>query len=59
MICDAFISSEEIKLGLDSMVLFVQEFYLVLKLRDSLFVGFLLVLHVEFLNILSTTVQTA
>ena len=30
MICDAFVSSEEVKLGLYSVILFIQEFYLVL-----------------------------
>ena len=59
MICDTFVSCKEVKLGLDSVILFIQEFYLVLKLRDRLFVGFLLVLHVDFFYVLSTTVKTA
>ena len=59
MICDAFVSSKEVKLGLDSVILFIQEFYLVLKLSDRLLIGFLLVLHVDFFNVLSTTVKTA
>ena len=57
MISDAFVFCEEIELGLDSVVLFVQEVNLILQLCDSLLVDLLLILHTELLHILTSVVK--
>ena len=59
MISDTLVSCEEIKLCLNSVILLVKEFNLVLKLCDSFFICFLLVFHIEFLNVLASTVKIA
>ena len=59
MISHALVSCEEIKLCLDSVILLIQEVDLVLKLCDCLFICFLLVFHVEFLDVLTSGVKIA
>ena len=59
MISDTLVSCEEIKLCLNPVILFIKEVNLVLKLIDSFFIRFLLVFHIEFLNVLASTVKIA
>ena len=59
MISHALVSCEEIKLCLDSVILLIQEVDLVLKLCDCLFICLLLVFHVEFLDVLASSVKIA
>ena len=59
MISDTLVSCEEIKLCLDSVILLIEEFNLVLKLCDCLFICLLLVFHVEFFDVLASGVKIA